>query len=210
MDRLCRFMHVGKGRRNPLHVDCIFLGATLGYIQDSITEAILAHPKLDIKRKVAIVKAIGKVIWIQNDLLARWHISDGEEYKDSPSDVGSLAENYLPSDKVPSLATDVASSDDERFIRSSGSGKTSLGRNIEEVEQAAASREHLVCPFSGAILEDQRAELTRAPRKDLVNDPLRQHPPGSGIPRLHVVDGKTVCKDKLERNPLNFEIGRAE
>lgn len=55
-------MHVGKGRRNPLHVDYVFLGACLGYIQDAMMESILSHPKLHRTRKIAIVKAINKVI----------------------------------------------------------------------------------------------------------------------------------------------------
>ncbi|KXL48760.1 MAG: hypothetical protein FE78DRAFT_134044, partial [Acidomyces sp. 'richmondensis'] len=75
------FMHVGQGRRNPLHVEYTFLGATLGYIQNAIVEAILSEPNLQIGRKIAIVKAFCKLIWIQNDLLARYHTHDGEEYQ---------------------------------------------------------------------------------------------------------------------------------
>ena len=73
-------MHVGRGRQNPLHVDYVFLGACLGFIQDSLFEAILSHPRLEMHRKIAIVKALGKVIWIQNDLIERWHNTDGSEY----------------------------------------------------------------------------------------------------------------------------------
>lgn len=69
-------MHVGSGRRNPLHVDYLFLGICLGYIQDAFTEAILTNTTVELRLRISIVRALGKVIWIQNDLLARWHINE--------------------------------------------------------------------------------------------------------------------------------------
>lgn len=61
-------------RRHPLHVDYVFLGACLGYIQDAMFEAILSHPRLNLERKIAIVKAVGKVIWIQVSLPKDRHL----------------------------------------------------------------------------------------------------------------------------------------
>ncbi|KAF2665433.1 hypothetical protein BT63DRAFT_66062 [Microthyrium microscopicum] len=54
----------------------IHLGASLGYLQDLLNEAILLHPRLKSERKLALVKAVGKIIWIQNDLFARWQVQD--------------------------------------------------------------------------------------------------------------------------------------
>ncbi|KAK8071102.1 hypothetical protein PG997_011305 [Apiospora hydei] len=73
-------MHVGLGRKHPLHIEYIHMGACLGFIQDILTDAIMSHPKLSLQRKTAFVRAIGKVIWIQNDLIAKWHVRDGEEF----------------------------------------------------------------------------------------------------------------------------------
>ncbi|TVY13462.1 hypothetical protein LARI1_G009150 [Lachnellula arida] len=70
-------MHVGLGRAHPLHVEYIHLSACLSFIQDILTEAILSHPRLPLPRKIALVKALGKVIWIQNDLFAKWQMRDG-------------------------------------------------------------------------------------------------------------------------------------
>ncbi|KAL2266655.1 hypothetical protein VTJ83DRAFT_6007 [Remersonia thermophila] len=75
-------MHTGIGRAHPLHVEYVHIGAALAVIQDILTEAILSHPRLPMARKIAIVKALGKVIWIQNDLFAKWYVHDGEEYTD--------------------------------------------------------------------------------------------------------------------------------
>ncbi|KAH9818575.1 Protoglobin [Teratosphaeria destructans] len=214
------YMHTGRGRRNPLHVDYVFLGACLGNIQDSITEAILSQPKLDCQKKIAIVRAVGKVIWIQNDLLARWHCSDGEEYRTDrfeSAQEGMEAHDTFDVTTKPSLPGLSSASSDERSIRSASSGKTSLGRIIEETEQPQSGRNILrnssVCPFSGLILDEQRAESPRPLRRDIVD--LRGRPQAirqsSGGPRLKIVDGKTVCKEKLVSSPFGgrTDSGRA-
>ena len=88
-------MHVGLGRAHPLHVEYIHLGICLGFIQDILTEAILSHPRLSLNRKIALVKAIGKVIWIQNDLMAKWHVRDGDEFEDGEEDIEIEQEGFL-------------------------------------------------------------------------------------------------------------------
>lgn len=75
-------MHVGRGREHPLHVEYVHIGACLGFIQDTLTEALLSHPRIKMDRKMALVKALNKVIWIQNDLFAKWYVRDGDEFAD--------------------------------------------------------------------------------------------------------------------------------
>lgn len=206
-------MHVGKIRRDPLHVDYIFLGACLGYVQDSMFEAILSHPRLDLGRKIALVKALGKVIWIQNDLFARWHSSDGQEYRDEEAEEEALArsqeaEGYLHGKKVlgtsssgSSSAADDTSSVTASSVHSGSSGKTSLGRPIED----AAHLDRPRCPFSGMTMqdrEDQRATATRSPKIESGPDVMREfHKPGT--PRVRIVDGKTVLKENLDPRPFD-------
>jgi hypothetical protein len=93
-------MHVGLGRAHPLHIEYIHLGICLGFIQDLLTEAILSHPKLGLQRKIALVKAIGKVIWIQNDLMAKWHIEDGEDFKRNDQEFVIEREGFLNGKKI--------------------------------------------------------------------------------------------------------------
>lgn len=93
-------MHVGLGRAHPLHVEYIHLGICLAFIQDIMTEAILSHPRLSLTRKIAIVKALGKLIWIQNDLFAKWHIRDGVEFAVQDDEVVVEQEGYLHGKKV--------------------------------------------------------------------------------------------------------------
>jgi hypothetical protein len=144
------FMHVGQGRRNPLHVEYTFLGATLGYIQNAVMESILSEPCLRMEQKLAIVKAFGKLIWIQNDLLARYHTHDGEEYR-----------QYSTEHDIESNSTaSTAEGDAAMSIHSAGTGYISWVRNKESVAAPSSnSSRSSVCPFSGVGLEDQRAEL---------------------------------------------------
>lgn len=216
-------MHVGKGRRNPLHVDYIFLGACLGFIQDCMFEAILSHPRLDINRKIAIVKALGKVIWIQNDLIERWHNADGDEYAESSDDESieeaNEKEGFLHGRKILGDDSSVRSSS-TASTRSNDSGKTSIGRPIEEakhlhngVDITGMLPEGMTrCPFSGmarpsadpAALDKQRAATTRSPALSKNNsvDLPRQLYSNPGTPRLRLIDGKTVLKENLGPNPF--------
>lgn len=96
-------MHVGLGRAHPLHVEYIHLGVCLAFIQDIMSEAILSHPRLPMNRKIALVKALGKVIWIQNDLMAKWQVRDGAEFRGDDDDEGTIIiedEGYLHGKKI--------------------------------------------------------------------------------------------------------------
>ncbi|KAE9363895.1 hypothetical protein N431DRAFT_432044 [Stipitochalara longipes BDJ] len=122
-------MHVGLGRTHPLHIEYIHLGACLSFIQDIMTEAILSHPKLSLPRKISLVKALGKIIWIQNDLMAKWHIREGvDEFAvNDDDDIKIEEEGYLHGKKI------VNESDVEEADSETPTGAAPAG----------------VCPFSG-------------------------------------------------------------
>ncbi|KAK4153541.1 Protoglobin-domain-containing protein [Chaetomidium leptoderma] len=134
-------MHTGVGRTHPLHVEYVHIGAGLAVIQDILSEAILSHPRLPLARKIAIVKALGKVIWIQNDLFAKWYVQDGDEFTDGV-DYGAIVEKegYLHGKKVLAPEDEAGSevSDD-----TAGPGQASPGG-----EEAALAG---VCPFTGVV-----------------------------------------------------------
>lgn len=122
-------MHVGLGRAHPLHVEYVHIGMTLSLIQDVLTEAILSHPRLTMSRKMGMIKALGKVIWIQNDLFAKWYVRDGEEYTDGV-DYSALVdkEGYLHGKKI--LSED--------------------GPDASDIATANVPAEG-ACPFTGAV-----------------------------------------------------------
>ncbi|KAI1196593.1 Protoglobin-domain-containing protein [Nemania serpens] len=93
-------MHVGRGREHPLHIEYVHIGACLSFIQDTLTEALLSHPRLRLEKKVALVKALGKVIWIQNDLFAKWYVRDGDEFADEVEAPEVEEEGYLFGKKI--------------------------------------------------------------------------------------------------------------
>jgi hypothetical protein len=151
---MVRMMHVGLGRANPLHIEYIHIGACLSVIQDILTEAILSHPRLHLSRKIAVVKALGKVIWIQNDLFAKWYVSDGEEFTDGV-DYGEIEkEGWLHGRKVLDGEEGPESAEVERGMRSSP-GKERGDRDTTPTPGGAAGREDGdgvpagVCPFTG-------------------------------------------------------------
>ncbi|PWY72371.1 hypothetical protein BO70DRAFT_298025 [Aspergillus heteromorphus CBS 117.55] len=111
-------MHTAQERLYSLNIEYIHIGACLGFIQDIFTEALMSHPHLSLPRKTALVRAISKIIWIQNDLFAKWRIRDGEEYADEMSEINvdELKEGYLGEKKIlgDSSGGSGSSSDDDR------------------------------------------------------------------------------------------------
>jgi hypothetical protein len=123
-------MHTGIGRTHPLHIEYMHISAALAVIQDILSEAILSHPRLALARKIAVVKALGKVIWIQNDLFAKWYVVDGEEFTDGVDYAALLdREGYLRGKKV--------------LVPEEGEGE-GLGQ--------AADSPPSTCPFTGAVM----------------------------------------------------------
>ncbi|KAM0715915.1 hypothetical protein Q7P37_008429 [Cladosporium fusiforme] len=155
-------MHVGEGRRNPLHVDYMFLGICLGFVQDAITEAILTASTVELRLRISLVRALGKLLWIQNDLLARHHINEDtiglRSYPGSsmaspvqqPQTQGTTPSSKFSLD-TQSIST-TSSHTGSETASYAGSNKTSLGRSREALETGG-------CPFSGSSMDDQRAGL---------------------------------------------------
>jgi hypothetical protein len=170
-------MHVGAGRRNPLHVDYMFLGVCLGYVQDAFTESILTNTTVELRLRISVVRALGKLIWIQNDLLARWHINEndiGTNPNPRPETSG-LPKSAIPS-PVPAKAhltspvTNPFGHDGENLSAEydhrnqsdsasyTSSNKTSLGRNKNSLDMDSyGSNSSGGCPFSGSSMDSQRA-----------------------------------------------------
>ncbi|PSR90879.1 Protoglobin-domain-containing protein [Coniella lustricola] len=93
-------MHVGRGREHPLHIEYVHIGVCLAFIQDTLNEALLSHPRIKMDRKIALIKALGKVIWIQNDLFAKWYVRDGDEFAADMEKPEFEQEGYLDGKKV--------------------------------------------------------------------------------------------------------------
>jgi len=85
-------MHTGlpgfKYRKNrpELRVEYIHMGALLGYVVDIVIGAVMGMDDavVDIATKTRVLKALNKVVWIQNDLFARHYLPKLDEQVVAP------------------------------------------------------------------------------------------------------------------------------
>ncbi|QDU61179.1 hypothetical protein Pan216_20330 [Planctomycetes bacterium Pan216] len=69
-------MHTIKGGRASLQVPLVQMNALLGFVSDALI-ATLFGLDLDIERKQRMVRAVSKLLWLQNDLINR-HYAEQE------------------------------------------------------------------------------------------------------------------------------------
>ncbi|OJJ74163.1 hypothetical protein ASPBRDRAFT_119972 [Aspergillus brasiliensis CBS 101740] len=155
-------MHYGKERLHSLNVEYIHIGACLGFIQDIVMEAVLTYEKLTLPFRIALVRALGKVIWIQNDLFARWRLHDGEEFEQeieashkpdaAPQVTPKPSSTYLRTDGHSCVKTATASSTSSSEFASLFSETASLETTPSPptISAPTQSAQHSVCPFSHA------------------------------------------------------------
>ncbi|KAG5643146.1 hypothetical protein DXG03_001508 [Asterophora parasitica] len=77
-------MHTGvagfahRAKKPGLRVEYIHCAILLGYVEDIVINAVVTHPDLDLDTKTAVIRALNKLLWIQNDLFARHYIQDAD------------------------------------------------------------------------------------------------------------------------------------
>ncbi|KAJ5157213.1 uncharacterized protein N7482_008313 [Penicillium canariense] len=140
-------MHSGQGRLHPLNIEFIHINACMGYIQDIFIEALLSHPQISLRRKIALLRAVNKILCIQLDLFAKWRLRDGEEYEDEMSvySFGSGKEGCL-GDKTILGSSSSSSADDDTASIASVTPSTHSAQTTQTA-QFGASRAS-VCPFA--------------------------------------------------------------
>lgn len=80
-------MHTGvagfahRQKKAPLRVEYQHMALLLGYVVDIVLSVVVESPDLDGPTKAAVLRALNKVVWIQNDLFSR-HYIDKVEAKD--------------------------------------------------------------------------------------------------------------------------------
>ena len=79
-------MHTGQPgfkhrvKKPELRVEYIHMGALLGYVVDIVVGAVIGMDVIDNVMKGRVIRALNKVVWIQNDLMARHYLlEEGEE-----------------------------------------------------------------------------------------------------------------------------------
>jgi len=78
-------MHTGqpgfkhREKRPDLRVEYIHMGLLLGYVVDVVVGAVMQMDEVENAMKSRVIRALNKVIWIQNDLFARQYMSEGKD-----------------------------------------------------------------------------------------------------------------------------------
>lgn len=93
-----------------------------------------------IEQKVAVVKALGKVLWIQNDLFAKWYVRDGDEFEEYQNPVEIEQEGYLHGKKV------INESLDEGVCPFSGLTKDLAGVSVAANREQPKETENPITP----------------------------------------------------------------
>lgn len=158
-------MHVGRGREHPLHVEYVHIGACLAFIQDTLTEALLSHPRIKMDRKIALIKALGKVIWIQNDLFAKWYVRDGEEFAAEAEKPEIEPEGYLDGRKILDDIDEEGGGNNANDSQAQQPRANAPGQQQGEGEGATTPRSPRspkgppgTCPFSGIPIRSKTEE----------------------------------------------------
>ncbi|PYI16875.1 hypothetical protein BO86DRAFT_246529 [Aspergillus japonicus CBS 114.51] len=159
-------MHIGKDRMLAFHVEYIHIGVCLGYIQDIILEAVFSHPQLTLAFKLALVKALSKVIWIQNDLFARWQVRDGEEFmKDETESVHENKEqqhddatSYITRSNTQLSEAPSSIFSDTRSVDTATSHFTATMH-----APSSSHSSHSACPFSGGFKQSFETKVWSGP-----------------------------------------------
>lgn len=141
-------MHAGQERLHPLNIEFIHINACIGFMQDIFNEALLSHPQLSLRRKIALTRAVNKILWIQNDLFAKWRVRDGEEYADEMSvySFGSGKEGYIGDKKILGSDSSSSTDDDAASIISSIAPSTHTAQTIQTSHTNTSNMS--VCPFA--------------------------------------------------------------
>jgi hypothetical protein len=141
-------MHCGQERLHPLNIEFVHTNVCMGFIQDIFIEALLSHPHISLRRKIALVRAVNKILWIQNDLFAKWRVRDGEEYADEMSvySFGSGKEGYIGDKKILGSDSSSSADDDTASVVSSIAPSTDTAQTIHTTYTPASQPS--VCPFA--------------------------------------------------------------
>lgn len=121
-------MHSNQARQIPVFVEYMFLNVCLGYIQDIALEAIMLLPDLSDAKKVSLVRALTKVIWIQNDLFARYHVTEPEKPVETVHDASDRRHQHQKNQTANNQANEHMRHDGGSQTVNHTSGESSLKR----------------------------------------------------------------------------------
>jgi hypothetical protein len=76
---------------HPLTIEYMHMNACLGYVKELLLETISVHPDMTVKFKFALIRSLSKVLCIQNDLISKCYIHEGQEFTDEASNTDNAS-----------------------------------------------------------------------------------------------------------------------
>jgi len=87
LDRVARIHTDTPTKKSRIQVEYVHIGALLGYVESLLVGAVKSLDEIDIDTKFAAINAVNKLIWVQNDMFARYYTHDGDDVEDNFSGV---------------------------------------------------------------------------------------------------------------------------
>ncbi|KAE8149838.1 Protoglobin-domain-containing protein [Aspergillus avenaceus] len=103
-------MHQGQELMHPLMIEYIHMNACLGYVKDALIDTISTHPELSVKFKFALIRSVCKVLCIQNDLISKCYIREGQEFFEDEPSTGDTSPTSNTSPRNTTMSTSTTSS----------------------------------------------------------------------------------------------------
>jgi hypothetical protein len=76
----------------PLWVDYRDMGLLLGWVENALVDIVMAVEGMELETKIKVVRALNKLIWIQNDLFSRHYVEKSAEAHEAEQQAGEKVE----------------------------------------------------------------------------------------------------------------------
>lgn len=159
-------MHRGRILIHPLHIEYLHMNVCLGHVQDLIFEFISTNEEYPVDFRFALIRTVNKLLNVQNDLITRWYVRDGEEFyqDDEQSNDSTFIEGAT---ECPFDASEIS---DEKTSNDTSNGSVS--------SKSEKERKHLsyLQGLNGANLS---AKLNRLPKQRSLQGLNEEEPPAT-------------------------------
>ncbi|KAI5885075.1 uncharacterized protein SCHCODRAFT_02603640 [Schizophyllum commune H4-8] len=162
-------MHTGKAGlkhrklmgKDSLHVDIMHLAILLAWTLDILTPVILKNEDFDMDRRIEILRALQKVVWIHNDLFTRHYVQRATHVSALRSASASVGSFSTINEHPPSTRGSSGSSSggvNESYFPGSAPGDRVSGASPVRRPGTSSSTHSFTSGSSGALGFDKQSQ----------------------------------------------------
>ncbi|RAH81112.1 hypothetical protein BO86DRAFT_314624 [Aspergillus japonicus CBS 114.51] len=135
-------MHTGKELLHPLNIEYIHMNACLRYVEDALIEWVSLHPEMTVRFKFALIRALNKIMCIQNDLISKCYIPAGQEYEEGSEEGGPTTTTTIPTADDPRRpSVDTMASSPSSHFRPRAESQATTGTTASKTASSIRSAE---------------------------------------------------------------------